>query len=57
MALDADQLKELIKTKSEALLGVDVENDKGLQALAEAIVEHIQSNAVAIIDGKSGTVQ
>lgn len=55
MALSASALKALIKSKVDA---VDVDNgekanDEVLQAIADAIVEHITSDAAVIVTSGS----
>lgn len=55
MALSASALKALIKSKVDA---VDVDNgekanDEVLQAIADAIVEHITSDATVIVTSGS----
>ncbi len=55
MALDATTLKTLMKSKVDAITkdAGSITNDDALQALADAIIEHITSNAQVIVSGGS----
>lgn len=56
MPLNAPGLSTLMKSKLEAVLGVSdpVELEKLTLAIAEAVVEHIQTNAVVTVTGVEG---
>lgn len=55
MALNANTLKGLIKSKVDAINDDNggISNDAVLQALADAIVEHIKASADVIVTGGS----
>jgi len=55
MALNASTLKGLIKSKVDAINDDNggISNDAVLQALADAIVEHIKADAAVVIAGGS----
>jgi len=55
MALNASTLKGLIKSKVDAINDDNggISNDAVLQALADAIVEHIKPDAAVVIAGGS----
>lgn len=61
MALDATALKTLIVSKVTTAIGAqNIEADgldKFAEAIAEAVVEHIQTNAVTACPAGAGTVQ
>lgn len=59
MALSASALKSLMKSKVDAIdfENGGISNDTVLQALAEAVVEHIQAAAKANVTSGSSTGQ
>lgn len=57
MALSAATLKSLMKTKVDDITrdAGSITNDDALQALADAIIEHIKADAQVVVTGGSSS--
>lgn len=57
MPLNSSSLKSLMKSKVDSIdiENGEIDNDQVLQALADAIVEHITSNGQVVVSGGSSS--